>query len=117
VSQSIAIVDDEPDILQLFEDILRINGYNVASFSNPFLALAYIKENQDEFDLILVDYKMTPINGYDFARKLAEINTRIKLIIITAANDIGDNPLKLPVYLKPIMMNTLLHIVSNKTDD
>jgi hypothetical protein len=45
---------------------------------------------------------MTLINGYDFAIKLIEVNTRIKLIIIMAANDIDDNPLKLPVYFKSI---------------
>jgi response regulator of citrate/malate metabolism len=66
------------------------------------LALEQVKQNQDEFDLILLDYKMTLINGYDFAIKLIEVITRIKLIIIMAANDIHDNPLKLPVYFKSI---------------
>lgn len=75
--------------------------------------MEHVKQNQDKFDLILLDYKMTLINGYDFASKLVEVNTRIKLIIITAANDIGDNPLKLPVYFKPIIMSKLLYILKN----
>jgi CheY-like chemotaxis protein len=69
VSHSIAIVDDEPDSVQLFKDILTRNGYNVVGFTNPLLALEHIKENQEEYDLILSDYKMIPINGCDFARK------------------------------------------------
>jgi DNA-binding NtrC family response regulator len=113
VSHSIAIVDDEPDTVQLFEDILTRNGYNVAGFTCPLLAFEYIKENHGEFDLIMVDYRMTPINGYDFAIKLAELDTRTKLIIITAANGIDENPLKLPVYLKPIKMNKLITIARN----
>ena len=79
MSHSIAIVDDELDTLQIFEEILTSIGYNVAGFTCPLLAFEYIKENHEEFDLIIVDYKMTPINGYGFARKLAKMDARIKL--------------------------------------
>jgi CheY-like chemotaxis protein len=112
VSHSIAIVDDEHDTVQLFKEILTTNGYNVAGFTNPLLALEYIKENHKEFDLILCDYRMSYLSGYDFARKIAtEINTAITIIIITAANDIGINPLKLQVYFKPLTMSKLLDLV------
>ena len=112
VSHSIAIVDDESDTVQLFEDVLTTNGYNVAGFTNPLLALKHIKENHEEFDLILCDYKMPYLSGCDFARKIAtEVNTTITIIIITAANDIGINPLKLQVYFKPLKMNKLIDIV------
>ncbi|HEX2405588.1 MAG TPA: hypothetical protein VHJ38_00145 [Nitrososphaeraceae archaeon] len=50
-------------------------------------------------DLILCDYKMPYLSGCDLAKKIAtEINTAITIITITAANDIGINPLKLQVY-------------------
>ena len=76
------------------------------------MALQYIKENQEKFDLILCDYKMKPIGGCDLARKLVtEINTAITIIIITVANDIGNNPLKLQVYFKPLLMSKLIDIV------
>ena len=112
MSHSIAIVDDEHDTVQLFKDILTINGYTVAGFTNPLLALEHIKENHEKFDLILCDYKMPYLSGGDFARKIrTEINTVITIIIITAANDIGINPLKLQVYFKPLLMNKLIDIV------
>jgi two-component system response regulator MprA len=99
VSHLIAIVDDEAYTVQLFEDVLTTNGYYVAGFTNPLLALEHIKENQKEIDLILCDYKMPYLSGCDLAKKIAtEINTAITIIIITAANDIGINPLKLQVY-------------------
>jgi CheY-like chemotaxis protein len=112
VSHSIAIVDDEPDTVQLFKDILTINGYNVAGFTNPLLALEYVKENYKEIDLILSDYKMPYLSGCEFARKIAtEVNTTIKIIIITAVTDIGINPLKLQVYFKPLVMSKLIDLV------
>jgi hypothetical protein len=42
---------------------------------------------------------MPYLSGCDLAKKIAtEINTAITIITITAANDIGINPLKLQVY-------------------
>jgi CheY-like chemotaxis protein len=112
VSHSIAIVDDEPDTVQLFKDVLTTNGYSVAGFTNPLLAFEYLKENHKKFDLILCDYQMKPIGGCDLARKIVtEINTAITIIIITAVTDIGNNPLKLQVYYKPLLMNKLIDIV------
>jgi DNA-binding NtrC family response regulator len=110
VSHSIAIVDDEPDSVQLFKDILSTNGYNVVGFTNPLL-VEYIQENHEEYDLILSDYKMTSMNGCDLAKKIAEVNPSITIIIITAANDIGNNPLQLQVYFKPLIMRELIEIV------
>ena len=112
MSHSIAIVDDEHDTVQLFKDILTINGYNVAGFTNPLLALEHIKENHKELNLILCDYKMPYLSGCDFARKIrTEINTAIKIIIITAVTDIGINPLNLQVYFKPLLMSKLIDLV------
>lgn len=111
-SHSIAIVDDDSDTVQLFGDVLTINGYKVAGFINPFLALEHVKKNHKEINLILCDYKMHYISGCDFARKIkAEINTTITIIIITAVTDIGLNPLKLQVYYKPLTMSKLIDIV------
>ncbi|HYJ01236.1 MAG TPA: hypothetical protein VEW92_03390 [Nitrososphaeraceae archaeon] len=33
------------------------------------------------------------------------------IIIITAANDVGNNPLQLQVYFKPLIMSKLIEIV------
>ena len=57
VSRSIAIVDDEPDTVQLFKDILTTNGYDVTGFTHPLLALEHIQENHEKFDLILAIIK------------------------------------------------------------
>ena len=54
---------------------------------------------------------MTPIDGYELAKKIAEVNTSITIIIITAATDVGNNPLQLQVYFKPLIMSKLIEIV------
>ena len=113
MSHSIAIVDDEHDTVQLFKDILTTNGYDVTGFTNPLLALEHIKENQEEFDLVLSDYRMPYLHGSDLAQKITEINVRIKVIIITALHYIDNNPLNLTVFIKPISLSKLIDIVRN----
>jgi CheY-like chemotaxis protein len=55
---------------------------------------------------------MPHLSGCDFARQIAtEINTAITIIIITAANDIGNNPLNLQVYIKLLLMSKVIDIV------
>jgi len=52
---------------------------------------------------------MPYLSGCDSARKIiSEINTAITRIIITAAYDIGINPLKLQVYFKSLIMTKLI---------
>jgi hypothetical protein len=47
------VVDDDPDTLYLFKEILRINGYNVLGFLDPIPAFEYIKVHHKEYSLVL----------------------------------------------------------------
>ena len=53
--KTIAIVDDEEDIVTLFTDVLNEYGYNTIGFTNPIDALNYIYKYPDKFDLIIID--------------------------------------------------------------
>ena len=111
--QAIALVDDDEDIVNLFTDILRENGYDVYGFINPLLLLDYIHHHNNKFRLVLIDYKMPQLTGCELANKIADINSRIEMVLITASvNDIIKNNLKLELFLKPVKMHQLLDIVA-----
>ena len=58
-NKSIAIIDDDPDLLNIFSEALKMSGYyNVSSFTNPLLAYQHIKENPDKYSLLIIDDKM-----------------------------------------------------------
>ncbi len=109
--QEIALVDDDEDTVNLFTYFLRENGYDVFGFTNPLLLLDYIFSHDNQFRLILIDYKMPQITGCELANKIADINPRIKMVLITAANDIINNKLNLELIRKPLKMHQLLDIV------
>ena len=50
-------------LLLYLQQYLHENGYHIIGFTNPLLALDYIHKHPDEFDLIIVDYRMSPMLG------------------------------------------------------
>jgi DNA-binding NtrC family response regulator len=110
-NKSIAIVDDEDDIVSLFTEVLQENGHKVKGFTSPIIILDYVHQHPDEFNLILVDYRMSPMQGSELANKISAINPKIKMILINAYDDIPNNDLNLEIVKKPITINRLLQII------
>src|ERR1043165_2003525 len=92
-NQIILLLDDEPDILTLFQDCLESWGYRTVSFHNPIDALNYIynDNNISKCSLIITDYRMPQMNGIDFIQQIRERcdsiqneNSQLKVILISA---------------------------------
>ena len=110
-NKSIAVVDDELDIVTLFTEILQENGYHAMGFTDSLFILDYISKHPNEFDLIIIDYRMSPLQGYELSNKILKINQKIKMILITAYDDIKNNSLNLEIVKKPITLSKLLQII------
>ncbi len=108
----IAVIDDEEDIVKLFTDVIQINGYFVMSFTNPLFLIDYTREFPDRIGLILIDYRMPEMTGCELANQIVAINPKIKMVLITAYDDIVNNALNLEIVKKPITISKILEIVN-----
>ena len=81
---AVLIVDDEPDLAQLFTDALKAADLNAVGFDNPLIALDYIKENHSTICLVVTDWKMPQINGFELTKKVAEIDNEIGVMLMSA---------------------------------
>lgn len=80
---SIAIVDDETEILNVLSRFLTRNqNFSVSTFSNPVSALGSIEGGK--FDLILLDIMMPQMNGLDVLKELRAKYPTMKIIMMTA---------------------------------
>lgn len=79
----ILIVDDEPDVASLVKLGLEKNGFEVEAFTEPLKALEYYQK-EGQFDLALLDVRMTPINGFELYRRLQNIDKNLRVCFITA---------------------------------
>ena len=81
----IAIVDDEPDILKLFQDFLsKIKGISIFTFTDPFMALEHVRMNKNEYVLVISDLRMPNLEGVELVKVIKDLNPLVRTILMTA---------------------------------
>ncbi len=73
------MIDDEVELVSLFKESLRKEGFNVFSFTDAELALEYFKETTDRHNLIITDLRIPGMYGTDLAKKIRHINNKITI--------------------------------------
>ena len=82
MKSNILIVDDENVARQSLTDILKLEGYNVASASNGQTAVEYIRTHP--VDLMIVDLRMPGMNGLDVIQVVNQASPDTEVILLTA---------------------------------
>ena len=78
------LVDDEEDILSVFSKYLSQQGYNVHAFSSPEIAYEHFKYSPTECAVVISDVRMPGMTGFQLTRKLKELNSDVKVILMSA---------------------------------
>ena len=88
-AHSIIVIDDEIELASLFKEFLEKEGYNVVSFTDPELAFEYYAETANRHSLILTDLRMPGMSGLQLAKNIREINSKVKIFLMTAFDTQG----------------------------
>ena len=83
----VLVVDDNDDICANVKDILNDLGYDVDTAQNGFAAIELATVNT--YDVIVLDYKMTGMDGATLHQHIIRIRPGITAIMVTAYAD-GD---------------------------
>ncbi|MFW9824765.1 MAG: response regulator [Candidatus Thorarchaeota archaeon] len=67
---TILIVDDEPDIVNLTEKFLKLGDYDTITSNNAKEAMQMVEENYDKIALILLDIMMPGRSGYSVLEEI-----------------------------------------------
>jgi CheY-like chemotaxis protein len=78
----ILVVDDDPDIANLYKLSLESDGFIVSSFNDPLLALSNYKAGA--YDLLLLDIKMPHMNGFELYQKIRRADDHAKVCFVSA---------------------------------
>jgi CheY-like chemotaxis protein len=86
----ILIVDDNPDILKLVSKMATVLGYRPTIAEDGVDALYYLTKGH--YDLVITDYDMPFIDGYQLADQIKEKHFGTKVIIMTghSESDVAD---------------------------
>lgn len=119
LKKRILIVDDEPDITLVLKLGLESNGFIVETYNDPLLVLSDFKA--DSYDLLLLDIKMTKMNGFELYQRLHQIDHKAKICFITAFELYFDEfqrifpKLKVECFVrKPVSIDVLAKIIQEE---
>jgi CheY-like chemotaxis protein len=82
-NESILLVDDEEDVVEMMHFMLEKLGYQVISRDSSIEALDTFRKQPEKFDLVITDQTMPEMTGLELARQLILIRPDIPVILST----------------------------------
>ena len=62
------MVDDEPAIVEVLDCLLQSLGYRVTTATGSLMALDFLRDDPEAFDLLITDQTMPQMTGLELAR-------------------------------------------------
>jgi len=106
-TETVLVVEDSPDVLLFFINVLKSLGYNVLSAQNSEEAIEASNNHKDKIYLLLTDVVMTGMNGYELYEQLKQERPDIKVLFLSGfiENPVVLNKIqkyKMPFLRKPV---------------
>jgi PAS domain S-box-containing protein len=79
----VMIVDDEPALVALAEEMLAELGYEPVGFQSSTAALRAFRDDPQRFDLVLTDEAMPDLVGTELARQIREVAPAVPIVLMS----------------------------------
>ena len=83
----IIIVDDESGIIDSLSIFLKRSNYTYVGTTNPLEAIEIVKN--EHFDLMILDFIMTPIHGDQVIAEIRKFNKDLYILLLTGHKDLA----------------------------
>lgn len=95
------IVDDEYDVVYSLRTVLEETKlFQVDGYVDPMLALSNFKA--DTYDLVVLDIRMSRMDGFELYKNIKAIDVRIKVCFLTAVNNLSEYKINYPDVIEEI---------------
>jgi two-component system, OmpR family, alkaline phosphatase synthesis response regulator PhoP len=84
----ILLVEDEPALVITLTDMLKGEGYQVASSTNGLEAKNRIA--RETFDLVILDVMLPGMNGFEVCKRVRELGYAVPILMLTARGQTSD---------------------------
>ncbi len=86
-SYKILAVDDEIGIIDSLSIFLQRTGYSFTGVTDPLVAIEKVRN--EHFDLLLLDFIMTPFHGDQVVEEIRKFNKEIYILLLTGHKDLA----------------------------
>lgn len=116
--QTILLVDDHSSARDSMEQVLHNAGYRVLQAPSGKSALNLFAENSNAVDLLIADWMMPGINGWELAETLRQQKPELKILLISGYQDSQPEPTttSLKLIRKPFSESALLERIHEVLD-
>ena len=83
----IIAVDDEEGIVDSLSIFLKRSGYDFTGVTDPMEAIEKVKN--EHFDLMVLDFIMTPIHGDQVVEEIRKFNKELYILLLTGHKDLA----------------------------
>jgi two-component system NtrC family response regulator len=115
VGPLILVVDDELTPRSIVCRMARALGYEVLSFRSGHDVLRWLRENDGEARLLLVDLEMPRMDGGELAERVIDLDPRLHVVLLVPddAHDLLAGYLDLPALRKPVSFDAIADMLEN----
>ena len=115
----ILISEDDEDVRTVIKLMLKRDGVNIQTTSNGLEALNTLKGDDSNFDILITDFNMPKMSGYELVKELFNLNIQLKKIIIMSGlfensedmEALAEKHSNISFLFKPISQEKLLKAV------
>jgi putative nucleotidyltransferase with HDIG domain len=79
--------DDENGIIDSLSVFLKRSGYHLTGVTDPYEAIELVRN--EHFDLMLLDFIMTPIHGDKVVEEIRKFNQELYILLLTGHKDLA----------------------------
>jgi DNA-binding NtrC family response regulator len=120
-TERILFVDDEEQLVKIWQKALESLGYRVTTRTSCLEALELFRVHPNYFDLVMTDYTMPHMNGIDLAKQMMRIQPNVPVILFSGLKEVilGDrtNGAGLcALLMKPLELHETAEIVRKVLD-
>ena len=121
-SERILFIDDEKDVVDVWERILTSLGYQVIASESPRNVMDLFQQAPEKFDVIITDLDMPEINGLSLIRAVKDIRPDIRIIVHsgmkTREYEQGAADLDIACFLqKPVSIEKMTQALQKQSAD
>jgi CheY-like chemotaxis protein len=111
-SPHVLVVDDDPQICRAYDEILRAQGYNVATAGSRAAALTQVAQLDGSIDVLILDIGLPDADGAELAHEITELIGVRPTLYVSGWTDefwnLSDAPGRWLVMQKPIPIPRLI---------
>jgi DNA-binding NtrC family response regulator len=115
MSNTVLLVEDNTELLEVVEAIFRDVGWTVHVAENGTTGLLMLKEHGANISLLLTDVVMPDMSGVELATRAKDAYPQIKVLLMTGYSNMQTGVL--PLLRKPFRRNELLDAVTSVMND